>query len=148
MSRVLLYTAFLIGAWAVLRAADPPAALTIRAYPERVALSGPHASQRLVVIGTRADGSIADLTRAARIASLDPGVASAGALPGETRPAILPAGDGETRVRIEVDGAAVEVPVAVRGFAADAPPRFTHDIVAGLTRAGCNSGACHGAQHG
>jgi hypothetical protein len=113
-----------------------------------VALDGPRAVQRLVIIGTRADGSRADLTRAARITSLDPGVAAPRSLDGEKRPSIVPAGDGETRIRVEAGGAAVEVPVIVRGFSAGAPPRFTHDIVAGLTRAGCNSGACHGSQHG
>jgi hypothetical protein len=86
--------------------------------------------------------------RATRITSLDPRVAGTGTLPGETRPAIFPAGDGETRIRVEAGGRAIDVPVAVSGFAADAPPRFAHDIVAGLTRAGCNSGACHGSQHG
>jgi hypothetical protein len=40
------------------------------------------------------------------------------------------------------------VPVRVRGVAADAPVSFAREVVPVLTRAGCNSGACHGSQHG
>src|SRR5438105_9011205 len=32
--------------------------------------------------------------------------------------------------------------------AAEAPVSFSRDIVPVLTKAGCNQGACHGAQHG
>jgi len=40
------------------------------------------------------------------------------------------------------------VPVAVEKATADIPVNFTREIEPILTKAGCNSGACHGAQHG
>src|SRR5215470_1978456 len=40
------------------------------------------------------------------------------------------------------------VTVVVQMFSDETPANFTRVVVAILTRAGCNQGACHGAQHG
>ena len=43
---------------------------------------------------------------------------------------------------------AMEVPVTVAKVAADIPVNFATEVEPILTKAGCNSGGCHGAQHG
>src|SRR5262249_31107173 len=58
------------------------------------------------------------------------------------------AGDGEAAVTVAAGGRTVTVPVRVRNAAAETPVSFTRDVVPVLTKAGCNQGACHGAQHG
>src|SRR5262249_45457757 len=40
------------------------------------------------------------------------------------------------------------VPVRVQRARAEVPVGFTREVVPILTKAGCNQGACHGAQHG
>ena len=47
-----------------------------------------------------------------------------------------------------VAGKRLEVPVHVNGFHADPPVSLRLEVAPVLTRAGCNAGACHGAQYG
>jgi len=128
--------------------AKEPAVEALEVFPGAIQLGGPRSLQRLVVAGRLADGSRVDVSGKARIAPADPDVAAIEALPGEGRPAVRPRGDGETRLRVEWCGAAIEVAVTVRGHGSERPPRFADEVIGELTRAGCNSGTCHGAQHG
>src|SRR5262249_10569825 len=48
----------------------------------------------------------------------------------------------------EADGQKMRVPVLVKGATKEVPVSFSREIIPVLTRAGCNSGACHGVQHG
>jgi len=43
---------------------------------------------------------------------------------------------------------AAEPPIPPNGVKEDQPSNFVRDVVAVLTKAGCNQGACHGGQHG
>ena len=47
---------------------------------------------------------------------------------------------------MQAGGRSATVPVKVRHAAAEVPISFVCDIVPLLTKAGCNQGACHGAQ--
>src|SRR5262245_40815942 len=87
--------------------------LALEVMPRAVDLAGPFAFQRLVVLGVEPDGSRTDLTRLARVTSLDPAVVSAGEIDGEGRPALLPAGAGEGKVRVEWKGRSADVSVHV-----------------------------------
>src|SRR5207237_8935402 len=58
------------------------------------------------------------------------------------------AGDGKATVAVKAGGLTVEVPVTVKGVAADEPVSFSREVVPLLTRAGCNAGSCHGAALG
>jgi hypothetical protein len=82
------------------------------------------------------------MTRAATITSADAKVAVF------ERGLARPVGDGSTTLTIEASGAKASVPVVVERAAADEPVSFTREIEPILTRAGCNSGACHGASLG
>src|SRR4029077_8013420 len=46
------------------------------------------------------------------------------------------------------DGRVARAQVTVRNFKADEPWSFTNHVVPVMTKAGCNSGACHGAAAG
>ena len=62
---------------------------------------------------------------------------------------LRPVGDGQTTITVAASGKSTQIPVTVaKANMADIPVSFSREIVPILTRAGCNQGACHGAQHG
>lgn len=117
---------------------------SISVTPGDLVLIGPRATQRLVVSGIHADGRERDWTRSAKFESLTPNVVTVDES-GVLRP--VTDGEGVVRVRAGSDLNA-EVRVIVRDIASQQPISFANHIVPLLTRASCNMGACHGAQHG
>ena len=125
--------------------ADEFRAKSLEVWPAEVRLSGPSASQRLVVVGVDRDGTRRDLTPAAKIEPATPAVVAI-----DARGRIVPRGDGAGAVVAKAGGAPrPRVPVVVRG---SSDPRkrvsFRHEVEPALTKLGCNTGACHGSQHG
>jgi hypothetical protein len=116
-------------------------ALTV--YPSQVSLDGPRDEQRLDVLGEFADGRRWDFSRDARFVSSAPNIATV-----DGAGVIRAAGDGQAVVTVQAGGQTAAVPVTVRKAAAEVPVSFSREIVPVLTKAGCNAGACHGAQHG
>jgi hypothetical protein len=126
------------------QAAPPRAASqSIAIYPPRIALQGPRDEQRIGVLGDYADGRSWDLSRTAKVTSGNPKIAAIDS--GNT---IRPVGDGTATITIEAGGQSRAIAVSVKGATADVLVDFAREIVPILTRAGCNQGACHGAQHG
>src|SRR5262245_30602930 len=123
---------------------EPPTAPLQRLslFPAQVSLSGPRDEQRLGVLGEYADGQRRDLSRQATFTSSAPAVAR---VEGGT---IRPPGDGEALVTVQAAGQTATAPVHVQGATAEARVSFSREVVPALTRAGCNQGACHGAQLG
>jgi hypothetical protein len=95
----------------------------------------------MVVLAEYADGSTRDVTASAQ-ASIGPAVATA-------RDGILaPLSDGQGALRVEFAGLKTEAPIQVRQ-ARDVPPlRFRNDVLPVFTKAGCNTGKCHGSASG
>jgi hypothetical protein len=122
----------------------PPAGVPkeLVVYPAKVKLVGPRDEQRLVVLGVWADGRKFDLTRTATVSTANAKVATV------EKGTVRPGGDGNTTLAVEAAGARASVPVVVEKFAADIPVSFSREIQPILTKAGCNSGACHGASLG
>src|SRR5262245_37133899 len=114
----------------------------LRVYPESVTLDGPRARQQLVVLGKQGDGRYRDLTPLAKVTINDAKVVVA------NESVLTPVGDGKTVVEIVVEGLTKSIPVAVTKAKADVPVSFTREIEPVLTKVGCNSGVCHGAQLG
>jgi hypothetical protein len=112
-------------------------------YPSPIELNGPRAEQRIGVLGEYGAGRRWDLSRAAKFRVASGKVASVG-----PDGVLRPAGNGKTVLTVEAAGKTVRVPVVVKGAADEGPVNFTREVVPVLTRAGCNMGACHGAQHG
>ncbi|MBI1830630.1 MAG: DUF1549 domain-containing protein, partial [Planctomycetes bacterium] len=112
-------------------------------YPPRIELSGPRDEQRIGIVGEYAGGRSWDWSRSAKMTSANPKVAEI-----DAAGVVRPVGDGQTTITIEVAGKSQSVNVKVAKATADVPVSFTREIVPILTRAGCNMGSCHGAQHG
>ena len=125
-------------------APDPDAALlSLRLVPEKITLSGQHASQRFLVLGRYTDGLERDLTGKGRFSIADPDHA---AVNPEGRVRAL--ADGETTIRVEVDGKSTIAPIRVREAQTAKSFSFARDIGGILTKQGCNTSNCHGGVKG
>jgi hypothetical protein len=122
------------------RAQSPLASLAV--YPPEVQLTGSVDRQRFIVVATRADGVTLDVTAQATVTLRDPQLAAVEAA------AVRPLSDGATVLNVAYDGQQVEVPVTVRDAAVTHPISFQTDVMPVFMRAGCNTGACHGAARG
>jgi hypothetical protein len=116
---------------------------TLAVYPAAVILNGPRDRQLLGVLGEDDGRRQRDLSRQATFSSDAPRVASV-----DAHGVIQARGDGQAVITVRADGKKAVVPVMVRHADADDPVSFSREIVPVLTKAGCNQGACHGAQHG
>jgi hypothetical protein len=112
-------------------------------FPNSIELVGPRAEHRLGVLGEFADGKPRDLSRDCVYSSDLPAIASV-----DARGVVHPVADGSATITVHALGQTGTVQVQVKGLAADVPVGFSREVVPILTRAGCNAGACHGAQHG
>src|SRR5262249_13491323 len=123
-------------------AAEPRQESRLIAFPPRVELNGSRDRQRLVIQEKSPDGSTRDVTSAAALTVADRAIVplNEGLL---TRLA-----DGATELRVEFAGLTTAVPIEVAGAANAAAYRFRNDVLPILTRAGCNTGRCHGAASG
>ena len=115
---------------------ESPRSVEFRVQPEVVLLVGPEAVQQLAVEGAN-DGK--DRTKSALFVSGDESVAIV-----DESGMIEARGDGQTTLRIEVEGKTLQVPVEVRLFSNPPPIHFANQIVPIFTKLGCNGGGCHG----
>ncbi len=127
----------------VLFAAPPLAAQEIRLRPRSLLLVGPESYAQTIVEAPHDTGPVADLTARASFQIMDPSIAvvSAAGL-------VEAVGDGTTQLTAEIDGQTVTAEVHVQHVADPSPLSFHHDVNPVLTKAGCNSGACHGKAEG
>lgn len=125
--------------------AQPPTAAirTLTVYPKAVELVGPRDEHRIGVLAEYADGRSWEWTRSATYVSADPKIADV-----DAKGIVRPVSDGQTTITVNAAGRSESISVKVSKSAADVPVAFTREIVPILTRAGCNGGGCHGAQHG
>lgn len=129
---------------AAAHASYPEVPLTkIDLLPSNVVLAGPRFSQRLVVEATFADGHQEDLTAEAKVISSDAKVAMVN---GDGF--AVPQGDGQTTLTATVQGQRTSASLSVRDYATASEWSFRNDVLPVMTKAGCNSGPCHGAAAG
>ena len=114
-------------------------------FPPEITLKGQDATHRLILTQWTAQrGSESDLTPKATFTSSSPGVARV-----DAQGLVQAVSDGETRIIARLpDGRQTSVRVRVESAAQ--PPRrdFRNQIRSVMTKAGCNSGPCHGAGAG
>lgn len=115
----------------------------LQILPPAPVLTGPHATQRLVVEETRANQFVGDVSSQAKFASLNPAIAHV-----DEHGIVTPVADGTAVIRVEIDDRHVETPIVVSRAQSSDPRSFRHDVQTVLTKTGCNMGACHGAQSG
>jgi hypothetical protein len=134
--RVLVALTLISLAWPV-RAAE------YRLLPEKIVLHGPHDRQRVVLAILDGGKIVGQYTAAAKFQIQPAGIAS---IDGEG--VVWPRQNGQATLTVQVqDGATLQVPITV-GNMESSGPSFRHEVLPMLTRAGCNSGACHGALAG
>lgn len=120
--------------------ADPSGGL--RVYPERIVLTTARDLQGVVIQRTFPDGSTKDVSDSAALSISDPAVARVDGT------MLEPLADGKAELRIDVDGLHTSVPIDVERASENPPLRFRNDVLPVLTRAGCNTGKCHGSASG
>jgi hypothetical protein len=115
---------------------------TLAILPGNITLTGPHASQRLAIVEARAGEVVADRTASAVLSTSDAKVMT---VEGST---VRAAGDGKATVTATVGKESVTALVTVQKTKEAFTWSFRNHVVPMMTRAGCNSGACHGALAG
>ncbi|QDU91496.1 hypothetical protein Pla175_49250 [Pirellulimonas nuda] len=120
---------------------DAAAYVRLDVYPPQVTLHWRGQTQRLVAVATRADGVTQDVTDEVAWGSDAEGVQVEGGL-------VRAAGAGAARVRAELGGLSAELDLQAASDNAAPPTSFCCDVMPVLTRAGCNSGGCHGSSRG
>jgi hypothetical protein len=121
-------------------AANPLVSISI--FPNEIRLTTKQDRQSVVVQAAYADGVTRDVTTDAKLSLKDASVAklSAGSL--------VPVKDGTTELTAKFGGKTLKVPIQVEQSAKENPVSFKLDVIPVLTKAGCNSGGCHGASRG
>ena len=114
----------------------------IEVAPAGFKLQGPRRQVQLVVTGYYADGTMQDLTRAAQFASSDAAIATVESA------VVKPHKDGNAEITITAGGQTAKASVEVSGQAAPQPISFEYEMLAALSKQGCNMGACHGSPSG
>lgn len=116
---------------------------TVRLLPPQPALVGPQASLRLLAERTSGAGLFLGELGNAKWSTLAPEIVTV-----DDEGRLSPKANGVARIRVEGAGLSAETEVTVTGFDRMEPRSFRHEVQTVLTRAGCNMGACHGAQAG
>ncbi len=128
---------------ALFLAAGSASAGELRLLPGDVVLTGPHATQRLLVVEQEGGRVVGDRTPQAHFQSSQPAVAVV-----DTGGTVRAAGDGTATITAVVEGRQVQVQVRVQKATEPFTWSFRNHVIPLMTRAGCNSGACHGALAG
>ncbi len=116
--------------------------LRIEIYPAKVQLASQRSRAQFVVTGHYANGKMRDLTRSAEYTSSEAGIV-------EVRNGVaIPRKDGSATITARSGKLTATAMVEVREQTKPDPIRFRSEVLAGLTKQGCNSGSCHGSPQG
>ena len=120
----------------------PETPATLSVFPTNVVLNNGRDRQGIVVQASYADGSTRDVTSASKLRLEDPKLARI------DQATLFPLADGSSVLKIRYAGLTVDVPVAVKQATNQPATSFVLDVMPVLSKAGCNSGACHGTSRG
>jgi hypothetical protein len=118
------------------------AAESLSVRPAKVLLDNPEASQQLIVTHIAGQQS-EDLTHRVQYKSENTGIAVV-----TKTGRVLPRREGQTFLSITHNHESIRIPVLVRGLNSPQPVSFRNEIIPILSKAGCNSGGCHGKAEG
>lgn len=118
------------------------AAPRLEVAPRELRLEGPRDAHSLIARLVEPDGVTRDVTDAVQIELHHPALA---AVNGNS---IAPLADGQTLISIRIEGQQIDVPVTISNASATQPIGFRRDVMPVLSKAGCNSGSCHGSARG
>ena len=126
-------------------AASLPASFAseLKLLPSHARLDGSKARARFIVESLENGAFVADRSEEATFSSDNPSVAAV------TRDGtVTPVGNGLATILATVDGRNTSASISVENVERDDPWTFRNHVESVLTKAGCNSGACHGAAAG
>ena len=117
-------------------------AATLAVLPNKVVLSTPESRQQLIAEST--DGAYqSDLTAKTQWKSSNPAIATV-----SPTGLVSPVADGEAEITAAADRMTASIHVVVKGAKQLFIWSFRNNVIPVMTKAGCNSGACHGALAG
>ena len=126
----------------VKKGSSVPSLQSIRVEPSSIELSHARSKQSLVVTAFYSDGSTRDVTSEA-VAELSPKQ-----LATWESEFLLPSSNGSGNVKFSFGGQSQSVPVVVKNVDANPAIEFRNEVMQVLTKAGCNTGKCHGSASG
>ena len=115
---------------------------SLQIQPAEIALNGPRGAQQLIVTANSEVLTIHDATNLVEYKSDDQAVAVIENGVVKTR------GNGTTTIHAIRGGQDATAKVTVSNFETPTPVSFHNEILASLTKSGCNAGACHGSPSG
>lgn len=118
------------------------AAVELKVFPENVNITHGRDRQSFVVQAVLENGVTIDVTQQASVQLENEQVAT---LDGNQ---LLPAADGDGKLKVSYGDLQVDVPVQVSNVATRHPISFQLDVMPVFMKAGCNAGSCHGAARG
>src|ERR1039457_6158217 len=135
--------ALLISLTVLAFAKEPKLKLTwIQAAPGDFVLAGKWASQRIVVTGKLADGSLHDVTGQTRFKSSNSRVAAV-----SKAGVVTPVAGGEANIELNANGKKQKLHVTVK-LSRTPSAAFATEVRPLLSKLGCNTAQCHGAARG
>ena len=117
-------------------------AANLSVLPNTAELNGPEARHQFLAEAS-VDGHQEDWTRSATWTSSNPKVASV-----DQKGVVTPVSDGAATITASANGQTANASVHVKAAQAPFTWSFRNHVIPAMTKAGCNSGACHGALAG
>ena len=114
----------------------------LQCYPQDIKLNSAKARQEIVVEAVYADGVTQDVTTRVKFNMGNPQLADI------INGVVSPKANGETELRVMFGGRSQVIPVSVSSANAEPTVSFKLDVMPVFTKAGCNTGACHGTSRG
>ena len=125
-----------------LAAGKPGKVSRLQILPQKFTLHGQRTQQQLVLTGLAGSQIVRDVTGEAKYVSSNPRVALVNA------GVVYPVGNGVATITATVGNLEASTEVTVAGMQKPSPVSFKNDMLAALSKAGCNAGACHGSPSG
>lgn len=123
-------------------AAAKPALTALHVYPADVNLKTRQDRQSIVVQAIYADGVTRDVTAEAKYSLGQKSLVKF------EKFTFAPLADGQTELKIKFQNKTLTVPVKVESATVEEPISFIKDVMPVFTKAGCNTGGCHGSSRG
>ena len=136
-----LMVTVVVGSSIAALAADLPTT-SLQVQPAEITLNGPRGVQQLIVTANAEAGTIHDATNLAEYKTDDAAVAVI------ENGIVHAKGNGTTTIHVVRGGQTSSAKVTVANFETPSPVSFQNEILASLTKSGCNMGACHGSPSG
>lgn len=122
--------------------ADDATVEMLTIIPGNIALRTAGDHQRVIVQAVMSNGITCDVTNEVELEFRDEGVVS------DDNGVLRPLLDGQTAIRAQYAGKTAVADIAVADSMRFEPIRFRMDVMPVLSKAGCNSGSCHGSASG